>query len=308
MGSHTDYNLGYVLTLPISRDTWIAARPRTDGVVRIYAANLDDEASFQLDSIEFDEERPWSNYVRAVAAVLAGEGLELNGFDGVLESTVPIGSGLSSSAALECAVATLFQALSSWRLDAAVLARLCQRAENEFVGVNCGILDQFSSSLGHAGCALLLDCRDLSYSSVPFAEGLRVMICDTRAPRQLAGSEYGERRAQCEFGARSIGVAALRDATLADLDRAAVPEPAARRCRFIIEENARVLALADALSRGDRAAIGRLTAESFAGARDLYEICAPSMLHMMGGHAGRTRHRRRAPGRRRLRRLHGGLC
>ena len=214
MGSHTDYNLGHVLTLPIGRDTWIAAAPRDDRQVRLYSLNLDDEVSFGLDRIESYPTRHWSDFPRGVAKVLADERLALAGFDGVLHGTVPIGSGLSSSAALECVTATVFEALGEWRLDPVEKARLCQRAENRFVGVKCGILDQFTSCLGREGCALLLDCRDLT--SRPVQHNPEHPGRDLRHParRELAGSEYGERQADCEQGVALLGVTALRDVTL----------------------------------------------------------------------------------------------
>jgi len=161
MGSHTDYNLGYVLTLPISRDTWIAARRRDDRTVRVHTMNLDAEDEFRLDAIARIAGSKWCNYVRGVAATLQDEGLGPMGCDAVIHSTVPLESGLSSSAALESAVATVFAGLGGWDLKDERKALLCQKAENEFVGVNCGILDQYSSCLGRQGCALLLDCRDL---------------------------------------------------------------------------------------------------------------------------------------------------
>ena len=283
MGSHTDYNLGHVLTLPIGRDTWIAATPRRDRRVRLFSLNLDAPAEFDLDRIEKGPPGDWGNYVRGVAWALQEEGLETRGFDGLVHSTVPLGSGLSSSAALECAVATLFEGLAGWRLDPVRKARLCQSAENQFVGVSCGILDQYTSSAGRAGCALLLDCRDLSSRPVTLPDTIQVVICDTRSRRELAGSEYGQRRAQCEQGARALGVAALRDATLAQLDAAAgtLSAEVFRRCRFIIEEDDRVHRLARALAAGDRAAVGRLCAASFEGAMTLYEIGAPAMEAMM---------------------------
>ena len=156
MGSHTDYNLGFVLTLAISRDTWVAARPREDGIVRLYSANLNAFDSFDLGAIPVREGSGarWGDYPRGVAWALAAEGLPLGGFDGVIHSAVPIRSGLSSSAALECAVAVMFRALGGWEMSGEHIALLCQRAENEYVGMNCGILDQFSSCLGRAGCAL----------------------------------------------------------------------------------------------------------------------------------------------------------
>jgi galactokinase len=283
MGSHTDYNLGHVLTLPIGRDTWVAARPRPDRMVRLHSLNLEGETSFDLDRFESDPQARWSNYVRGVASVLQGEGFALAGFDGVVHSTVPMCSGLSSSAALECATATLFEALGGWKLDPVKKALLCQRAENQFVGVNCGILDQFTSCAGQAGCALLLDCRDLSSRPVRLAEGIWVVICDTRSKRELAGSAYGQRRAECEEGARRLGVSSLREVESGVFyaREGELPARVARRCRFVIEENIRVLRLAEALPAGDREAIHTLGAESFRGAVELYEIGAPAMLAMM---------------------------
>lgn len=283
MGSHTDYNLGYVLTLPIGYDTWIAARPRTDGTVRLRSMNLEAEASFRLDRLEPDSPRHWSHYVRGVAQVLQAEGLPLTGFDGVIHSTVPISSGLSSSAALECATATVFEALGGWTLDPVRKAVLCQRAENEYVGVKCGILDQYTSCVGRAGCALLLDCRDRSNRPVPLPDGVAVVIGDTKSRRELAGTEYGERRAQCEEGARRLGVTALREISLEAVHARAkeLPPLVAKRCRFIVEENDRVLQLATALANDDRSAMRTLAAASFQGACELYEIGAPSMQAMM---------------------------
>ncbi len=288
MGSHTDYNLGYVLTQAIDRDTWIAARPRGDGQVAIESLNLEGRGEFPLDGIEYDTAVPWTNYVRGVASVLGDEGYGLRGFDGLVHSTIPFGSGLSSSAALEVATAVLFDALGDLDIDPVQMALLCQRAENEFVGMNCGILDQYSSTMGKAGSVLLLDCRDLSSRTKPVAEGIQVVICDTRASRELTGSEYAERRAQCEEGAGILGrfypqVQSLRDASLEQLDahRADLSDVVYRRCRFVIEENQRVLDIAAALARGDLVQIATLAAQSFAGARDLYEISCAEMEMMM---------------------------
>ena len=283
MGSHTDYNLGAVLTLPIDRDTWIAARPNHTPEVNLYSLNLDADASCSLGSTERNADQPWIDYVHGVAVMLHEAGWPTRGFDGVIHSTVPLSSGLSSSAALECAAATVFEALGGWHLPPLQKALLCQRAENRFVGVNCGILDQFTSCLGQQGCALLLDCRDLSSQPVAIAEGIRVVICDTKSKRELAGSEYGERRAQCEEGARLLGVAALRAVTAEQwlAHQHDLPPLVAKRCRFILEEHARVYALAGALASGDRNAIHQLTAASFDGACHLYEIAAPAMRAMI---------------------------
>ncbi len=283
MGSHTDYNLGYVLTLPISRDTVIAGRARHDGMVRLHSLAMDAEDCFTIDSVERAGRGYWGNYIRGVASVLLQEGFALTGLEAVIETVIPLGSGLSSSAALECAAAVLFQSLGGRQLDPVRMAQICQRAENEFAGVSCGILDQYTSCAGRAGCALLLDCKDLSSRPVRLPDDISVVICDTRARRELAGSEYGMRRADCELGAKLMGVPALRYASLKQLDSVsdALSARAARRCRFILEENERVLRLENALARGDREQIVALCAESFRGATELYEIVTFPMKMMV---------------------------
>jgi galactokinase len=287
MGSHTDYNLGFVLTQAIDRNTWIAAKPRKDGKVMIASLNVDGVSNFNLSNISFDENIPWSNYVRGVADVYQKEGYDINGFDGLVHSTIPFGSGLSSSAALEVSVAVLFETISNIKIDPVQRAILCQRAENEFVGLNCGILDQYSSAMGVEGCVLLLDCRSITNITKQIAPGIQVVICDTRAERELTGSEYPERRSQCEEGAQILGefypeIKSLRDATLEqvqnhqdDLDRVVY-----KRCHFIVEENQRVLDCANALAAGDHQKVGQLANESFLGARDLYEIVSKEMMAM----------------------------
>jgi galactokinase len=289
MGSHTDYNLGYVMTMTVDRDVWIAAAPRADGRVCVASRNVPGRSEFALDEgpILRDPHTPWANYVRAVAAELLAAGAPLAGCDALIHSTVPTGSGLSSSAALELATAWTFQLAGGFSIAPVALALLCQRAENRFVGVNCGILDQYSSALGQAGAALLLDCRDLSTSLTPLAENVAVVICDTRAERNLAGTEYDERRAQCELGVACLRevypeAQSLRDISLAQFtaEEKRLPPVIARRCRFILEENARVLALAEALPGGSAGVLGPLFAASYAGARDLYEIGAPAFTAM----------------------------
>lgn len=287
MGSHTDYNEGYVLTMSINRNTWIAFRPRDDRQVRVASLNADGVSTFSLDDIQHDAATPWTDYVRGVAAVLAQEGYPLHGFDGLVHSTVPFGSGLSSSAALEVATATVFEMLGDFELGGVQKAILTQKAENEFVGVNCGILDQFTSANGQAGHAVLLDCRHLTGDTAAIAAGVSVVICDTRAERALTGSEYAERRAQCEEGAAILhdfypDVSTLRDVPLDMLQTHEhdMSEVVFKRCQFIIEENARVLALAEALPANDRAAIKELSADSYAGAMELYELGVPEMVAM----------------------------
>ncbi len=288
MGSHTDYNMGYVMTMTIDRDTWIAARPRDDRQINLYSLNLAGSCHFSLDDIQSDSDASWGNYVRGVAYFMQAAGHRLQGFDGVIHSTVPFGSGLSSSAALEIASAVMFAKVSGINIDPVQMALIGKQAENEFVGVNTGILDQYSSVLGQAGCALQLDCRNLTSQAVPIADGIAVVICNTRAERNLVGSEYDDRRSECEEGVQILqqndpSINALRDLSISQFEEheAAMPPVVAKRCRFIIEENHSVLDLAGALSTGDRDALKALFAASYAGARDLFEIGAPAMEAMM---------------------------
>jgi galactokinase len=288
MGSHTDYNMGFVMTMSIDRDTWIAARPREDNHIAIHSCNVPGGALFSLAGIQHDKSVPWSNYVRGMAAVMKAAGYQLRGFDGLVHSTVPFGSGLSSSAAIEMAVATLFKRLGDLKLDPVEMALLGQKAENEFVGVSTGILDQYSSMMGRDGCAILLDCRRLTSEVVRINPDLHVVICNTRSERNLTGTEYDERRAQCEEGLRLLqrvypGITALRDVTLAMFaqQKQDLPEVIARRCQFIIEENQRVLDLAQLLPEGRPESLHALFEASYTGARDLYEIGAPAMVAMI---------------------------
>jgi galactokinase len=288
MGSHTDYNEGWVLTMSIDRDTWVAARKRSDRMVRMNSLNVEEGAAVDLDHLDRDTITGWGAYVAGVAWALQEAGANLAGADLLVHTTVPLGGGLSSSAALETAVSVAFEAMNGLRLDEVRRAVLCQRAESHFVGVNCGILDQFTSSAGRAGSVLMLDCRSVRGAPVPMSPDLQVVICDTRAKRALAGSQYGVRRAQCEEAVRLLSahlpsIRALRDVSRADFGplEATLPDKVARRARFIIEENARVLQLAEALELGDRLQIGELTAASFAGARDLYEITVPETERMI---------------------------
>ena len=288
MGSHTDYNLGRVMTMTIDRDTWLAARPRPDRRVTVQSLNAPGVSAFSLDHIDHDGATPWADYVRGTAWAMQEAGHTLSGFDGLIHSTVPFGSGLSSSAALEMATAALFKTLGELALTPVEMALLGQQAENRFVGVNSGILDQYTSAVGRAGTTLLLDCRDLSSRAVTLPAVWQVVICDTRAERSLTGSEYGERRAQCEAGVAVLqrhdpAVRALRDVSLEQLEahRDELSDVVLRRCRFIIQEDQRVLDLAGALETGDGDGVRRLMAASYAGARDLYEISAPAMEAMI---------------------------
>lgn len=284
MGSHTDYNEGFVLTLPIDRDTWMMASPLAEKV-ELYSLNLDTSCQYSLLSQE--KVSGWGVYIQAVTKILQEAGYPVAGFQGVVHGTVPIGSGLSSSASIEATVATLLEQLCGFSLTGLEKAKLCQKAENQWVGVNCGILDQYSSILGKEGEAISLDCRSLTHEQVSVPDHWSLVICNTCAPRQLSGSEYGERRAQCEEGAAFFArvdssIQTLRDVPLELFHehRSKLDTNVQKRAQFIIEENARVFALATALKSNDANAVEEICEASFVGARDLFEISVPAMQAM----------------------------
>ncbi len=273
IGEHTDYNDGFVFPMAIDRATWIALRPRADRVVSVRTLDLGENAEFSLDAIR-KEGNAWSEYVKGVAWALQAEGFALRGWEGVFSSDVPIGSGLSSSAALELAVARAFGAVSGFEWDATRMAKLGQKAENQWVGVNCGIMDQLISAAGRAGHAMLIDCRSLQLTPCPLPPGAGVVVMDTTTRRGLEGSAYNERRAQCEKASAFFGVKVLRDVTLEAFEARAgqLDEPTRRRARHVIAENARTLAAAEAMAAGDAALLGRLMNESHASLRDDFEV------------------------------------
>jgi galactokinase len=282
IGEHTDYNDGYVLPVAIDRSVLIAVARRLDRTVRLRALDFSDQVAFSLDDLQYDERHRWSNYQRGVAVELLKLGIELPGIDAVFTSDVPVGAGLSSSAALEVSMAVTWQTLVGFELARPDLALLCQRAENTFVGVNCGIMDQFISALGQENAALLIDCRSLEHRPVSLPEGIEIVVMDTKKQRGLADSAYNTRRSECEQGVALLQahlprIKALRDVSVAEFERHAVvlPENVLRRCRHVVTEDDRTLAGVEALARGDAAAFGRLMDASHVSLRDDYEVsCA----------------------------------
>ncbi|MCS7261395.1 MAG: galactokinase [Anaerolineae bacterium] len=273
IGEHTDYNDGFVLPMAIDRAVWIALSPLTGPYVTAYSLDFDGMAEFALNDLRHTASG-WAEYLKGVAWALQEAGYPLHGWRGVLSGDVPIGAGLSSSAALEMAVARAFAAVSSWEWKPQEMALLCQRAENQWVGVNCGIMDQMISARGKAGHALLLDCRSLEGTLVPLPPATAVVILDTATRRGLADSAYNERRAQCEAAARHFGVPALRDVTLEQFAAKAdgLDEVTRRRARHVITENARTLQACEAMQRGDAAQLGALMQASHASLRDDFEV------------------------------------
>jgi galactokinase len=283
IGEHTDYNDGFVLPMAIDRETMVAAAARNDRLVRAYSLELDAAAEFDLDYPGRKQRGSWLDYVEGVAQALESRGLRLRGADLLLDSDVPIGAGLSSSAALEVAVGLAMATISSADVDQVVLAHAGQQAEHEYVGIKCGIMDQFTAALGRAGHALLIDCRTLQTSYIPLDTSRAcITICNTGVKHALASSEYNARRAECERGVELLrewlpDICALRDVSVADFQRTVdrLPEPVRRRCRHVITENARTSAAAHALSTGDTAGMGRLMFGSHDSLRDDFEVsCA----------------------------------
>jgi galactokinase len=296
IGEHTDYNDGYVLPCAIDYRTVIAAAPRRDAVVRVIAADQGDGADeFRLDApITPRTDALWANYVRGVAWALAERGVALQGADLVIAGNVPQGAGLSSSAALEVAVAQAFKTLQGLgdSLTPTDMALAAQRAENGFVGCQCGIMDQLISARGQAGHALLIDCRSLDAVAVPIPAGVAVMIVHSHVARGLVDSAYNERRRQCEAAARHFGVTALRDVTPERLAVAqqGLDDVVLQRARHIVGENARTLAACDALRAGDLAQLGELMAQSHVSMRDDFAITVPAidrLVEIVQGAIGR---------------------
>jgi galactokinase len=283
IGEHTDYNDGFVLPVAIDRAVWMAVRPRGDRRVAVHALSYGADGEFWLDHLT-KEQDGWLEYVKGVAWALQEAGYAVRGWEGVFAGDVPIGAGLSSSAALEMATARAFAAVSGWEWQAPAMARIGQRAENQWVGVNCGIMDQMISAAGVAGHALLIDCRSLETWPVPLPPGTSVVVLDTATRRGLVDSAYNERRAQCEAAARFFGMAALRDVSPATFDARAqeLDDVVRRRARHVITENTRTLAAAEAMRRGDAGELGRLMDASHASLRDDFEVSSPELNIMVG--------------------------
>jgi galactokinase len=278
IGEHTDYNDGFVLPMAIERAVWIALRPRSTGEVSVHSLDFGETASFALDPLERGGPE-WSEYLKGTAWALAEAGHRLSGWEGVMASDVPIGAGLSSSAALELATARAFAAVSGIAWDAGAMARLAQLAENRWVGVNCGIMDQMISAVGESGHAVLIDCRSLKTRPVPLPPGTVVVILDTATRRGLVDSAYNERRRQCEAAAAYFGVPALRDVAPGAFEAAAdgLDAATARRARHVVTENARTLVAGEAMRAGNAAALGELMNASHASLRDDFEVSSAAL-------------------------------
>ncbi len=285
IGEHTDYNDGFVMPLAIDRAFWLALRPRDDNHVSVRSLNVNETALFTLTGLHKGSES-WGEYVKGVAWALQEAGHTLSGFEGVLISDVPMGAGLSSSAALELAIARAFAEVSKLDWNPAAMALLAQKAENEWVGMNCGIMDQMISAAGQAGHALFIDCRSLAHESVPLPRGTAVVILDTATRRGLVDSAYNERRTQCEAAAEFFGVSALRDVSVADLEARGSEletyDPLIyRRAKHIITENERVRQSKNGLRAGDARRVGQLMDASHVSLRDDFQVSSEALDTMV---------------------------
>jgi galactokinase len=285
IGEHTDYNGGFVLPMAIERETVVAAAPRADRTVRAYSTGLDEELSFDLDRPGPTRRGIWLDYVEGVAQALESRGVKLDGADLLIDSDVPAGAGLSSSAALEISVGLALARVSGQELEGVTLALAGQQAEHTYVGTLCGIMDQFVAALAEERHALLIDCRSLEAEPVPLdTRSAAFVIADTRVKHELSSSEYNVRRAECARGVELLrehlpGILELRDVSVADFRQHAdaLPDTIRRRCRHIVTENERTLDAAQALRTGDLDEMGRLMYESHYSLRDDYEVSSPEL-------------------------------
>jgi galactokinase len=288
IGEHTDYNDGFCLPMAIEREVRVALTRRSDQIVRVASVQQTGVVTFTLGPAIPKATAPgerWADYVKGCAQVLIAAGHRLTGCDLALTGDVPLGSGLSSSAALEVATIHALLAAAGLSLSGTVIAQLGQRAENTYVGTNCGILDQLSSSCATLGQAMLMDCRTLSLTPAPLPPEVSIVIADTGKRRGLVDSAYNERRAQCEAGAKALGVSHLRDVTLHGLWQAhqagRLDALARARCEHVVAENGRTQAAFAALRAGDAVAFGQLMDQSHADLRDRFAVTCPELDTMV---------------------------
>ncbi len=279
IGEHTDYNDGFVLPAALALSCRVAGTPRGDGRLVVRSENMDEAIDVDLPRDRSAPSGHWQDYVVGVAAILRRSGHPIGGATLLIDSDVPPGAGLSSSAALEVGVATALLDLSGTTAEPAAIARMCQQAEHEFVGARCGIMDYFIACHAREGTALMLDCRSLEHHFVPMALPLRIVVCNSKVRHSVAGGEYNQRVDECEAGVAHLanarpGVRSVRDADLLLLEacRQEMPDTVFRRCRHVITENDRVHRMAAALERHDFGAVGPLMADSHRSLRDDYEV------------------------------------
>lgn len=284
IGEHTDYNDGFVMPVAIGYYTWVAAAPRSDYMLLVHSEHFNETAELELKNLAGPPTKHWSDYVRGVAAELGAAEVNVAAANLLIDSNVPLGAGLSSSAALELSLAIAIARVSRHDLPKMDMVRLAQRAEHNYVGTRCGIMDQFVSAFGQEEGALLLDCRSLRYRLVPIPDDVRIVICNSMVRHELASGEYNRRRADCEAGVQELrkfypNISALRDVTLTQLleHESSLSLRVLKRCRHVISENARVQAAAAAMERKDCDEFGRLMYSSHQSLKSDYEVSCPEL-------------------------------
>jgi galactokinase len=284
IGEHTDYNDGFVMPAALTLYTYVAVTPRPDRRLRVYSENMGEACDFDLDSIRPGKSDHWGDYVRGVAGVLESSGYKLRGADLAITSEVPLGSGLSSSAALEVSTAWALLRNSEIDVDRNAIPQICQQAEHLYPETKCGIMDQFISCHGRAGYALMLDCRSLDFQLLPMPSQVRLMVCNTMVRHEHASGGYNTRRRECEEGLQGLkpvlpAIRALRDVTVNELEkyRDRLSPVVYERVRHVVTENDRVQEAATALAAEDLTKFGRLMADSHRSLRDDYEVSSPEL-------------------------------
>ena len=278
IGEHTDYNDGFVLPMALSQSIWIALSSQPNPEVELYSLDFEESVNVPLEE-NYEKSRGWQEFLKGVLDILKQEGYSLSGWKGVAAGNVPIGAGLSSSAAFELAIARAFTSVGNWEWQPLEMAGFCQRAENEWVGMNCGIMDQTISALGQAGNALFLDCRSLETRQVRMPDNLQIAVMDTGTRHELVDSAYNERRLQCEKAAAFFEVKALRDLSLEKLrsSEKELDPVVFRRARHVVTENQRVLNFIKALKNGTPEKAGQLMNESHHSLRDDFEVSSEAL-------------------------------
>jgi galactokinase len=294
IGEHTDYNDGFVMPAAVGFSTYVAIAARPDRKLIIHSEEFPGDFEFDLDHLPERRTGAWCDYVIGVASVLQRRGLKLQGANLLVHGEVPIGSGLSSSAAVEVASAFALMSQGETQLPLPEVAKLCREAENTFVGARVGIMDQFVSCMGKAGHAFFLDCRSLEFQFVPIPAGIRLVVCNTMVKHDLATGAYNTRREECEEGVRCFAkwdptIRALRDVSVEMLDQHVhdLPATIGKRCTHVVRENQRTLDAARALTEGDLERVGRLMRESHKSLRDLYEVSCRELDIMVEAAQGR---------------------
>jgi galactokinase len=284
IGEHTDYNEGFVLPMAIDYYVRVAVSRRKDQHLRFFSMDFNDRKRTSLSNLRFKKEDRWANYPKGIISVLLNRGYDIGGLSFTVMGNIPIGVGLSSSAALEVATAYAVQELLGIEISGPELARLAQEAENSFVGVQCGIMDQFVSRMAQAGSAMFIDTRNMEYDHIPInLQTVKILITNSSVPRSLVDSEYNQRRAECEkcvslLSARKPG-RSLRDFSAADLrdSMGLIPETTRKRCLHVVEENERVREAKGALKKNDIVSFGKLMNRSHESLRDQYEVSCPEL-------------------------------